>query len=275
MAENGKLPASTLTKLSTPGYLLTPHAAGFERLLKATGTTGTEAPAEAYRSYAEQERVFRENYTTNKSGAADGVTVANGGIKYWDGKTWYRKPGKAVAAVPGTSNHGWGNTVDFQNLGGYSSPKFKAFAPIAREHGWNNEEGAKIGEYWHWVRVDANDQHKHDDEETGVELSEKVTLSEGMKQMAGWSSDTMTVGNLLGYLASASWASGTTGKQAVVELKSVGTKLTEVIRNQEAILAKQDEVIQAIKAIGITAEVTIPDFAIALSGSATKKKATP
>lgn len=261
MVSNGALPASSLVALSTPGRLLAAPAASFERLVRATKTTGTEQTAEAYRDLAEQERVFRANYTTIKSQGDPSNTVANGGIKQWNGKTWYRKPGKATAAVPGTSNHGWGKAVDFQNLGKYESSTWKAFALVAPEHGWSNVEGKAANEPWHWVYNESNDQHKED----GVELNEKVTLSAAMKTMAGWTSDAMTVGNLLGYLSSSSWASGKTGKDIKSLLEKVSAQL-------DASLANQAETLKVLKSLTITADVSVPDFDITISGTATKKE---
>lgn len=57
-----------------------------------------------YRPYAIQERIFRERYTT--------TYLRGRPYRYWNGRRWYQKAGTAVAAVPGTSNHGWGLAVD-------------------------------------------------------------------------------------------------------------------------------------------------------------------
>ena len=153
---NGKIPASSLTKLSTPGGLLKAAAASFERLNKeATMTVGTTNALQAYRSLVQQRILFFENYDRTYRA---GRTVANGGKKLYQGVWYYRKDGKAVAAVPGTSNHGLGVAVDWQGLDGYGTKDFIAFARLANKHGWNNTEGRKTGEYWHWVYVEANDR---------------------------------------------------------------------------------------------------------------------
>lgn len=153
---NGKIPASSLTKLSTPGALLKGPAASFERLNKeATMTVGTTNALQAYRSLAQQKATFLGSYDTKYRA---GRTVANGGKKVYQGKTYYRKDGKAVAAVPGTSNHGVGVAVDWQGLDGFGTKDYLAFAKLAAKHGWNNTEGKKIKEYWHWVYVEKNDK---------------------------------------------------------------------------------------------------------------------
>lgn len=153
----------TLIRLSTPGWLLRDHAAGFERLLAAcrargVHTTGTESDQHATRSYAMQVDLWHDYMTTDY--AASDKNPANS--RYWNGQTWWRKPGKPAVAIPGTSNHGDGDTVDWQELGGYGSANWTAFAALATEHGWNNREGSSVGEPWHWTRVDSADAHRND-----------------------------------------------------------------------------------------------------------------
>lgn len=67
-------------------------------ILKAVG------PADSYRPYGVQERIFRQRYTPE--------FLRGRPTKKWRGQDWYQRPGTAVAAVPGTSNHGWGLAVD-------------------------------------------------------------------------------------------------------------------------------------------------------------------
>lgn len=55
------------------------------------------------------------------------------------------------AAVPGTSNHGWGIAVD---------ARFREFVAWMHRHahrfGWSHDEGARVGEWWHWRYVGAS-----------------------------------------------------------------------------------------------------------------------
>lgn len=60
--------------------------------------------ADSYRLYAIQERIFRERYTTTR--------LPGRPTKVWNGVTWWQRPGTAVAAVPGTSNHGLALAID-------------------------------------------------------------------------------------------------------------------------------------------------------------------
>jgi LAS superfamily LD-carboxypeptidase LdcB len=64
-----------------------------------------------------------------------------------------RKP--ALAAIPGTSNHGWALAVDL--CGGaesFSSPQYRWPATNSRSFGWVNPGWARAGggreEPWHW-----------------------------------------------------------------------------------------------------------------------------
>lgn len=64
-----------------------------------------------------------------------------------------RKP--SLAAVPGTSNHGWGIAVDmFCGVGSYSSPQYDWLTAHGPAYGWTNPEWARQGggraEPWHW-----------------------------------------------------------------------------------------------------------------------------
>lgn len=110
---NGKLPSSLLVKPGFPGRplgLLHPLAsqawlalardvkAQFGEVLTVTST------GDAYRNYDHQVVTFTTRYTTTR--------LPGRPTKIWNGVTYWQKPGTAMAAVPGTSNHGWGLAVD-------------------------------------------------------------------------------------------------------------------------------------------------------------------
>jgi hypothetical protein len=156
---------ATLVKLSTPGQLFKAAAASYERVMRAlkkagVPTRGTTHADHAHRTLARQIYLLERNYDHTPRA---GLTDNNGGIRYWNGRTWYRKPGHSTVAEPGTSNHGRGVAVDFQGLGDYDSATWAIAARILREHGWSNTEGKSIGEWWHWVYNPDNDKHKEDD----------------------------------------------------------------------------------------------------------------
>lgn len=154
---NGQIPASALTSITgVSGARLRPGAAAaWERLRAAVHTAhgwypAPTGPTDAYRPYATQESLFRARYTT--------TYLAGRPSKRWNAATWYLRAGMAAAAVPGTSNHGLGITVDITGLGSlgvFTTTHYKQLAAIATTLGWSNAEGRSIGEPWHWTYTGA------------------------------------------------------------------------------------------------------------------------
>lgn len=110
---NGRLGGDILE--TTPGQaggatvvLVKPAARAWRALCAAAKRAGhtlkATSVADSYRIYEIQERIFRERYTT--------TFLAGRPYKIWNGRRWYQRPGTAIAAVPGTSNHGWASAVD-------------------------------------------------------------------------------------------------------------------------------------------------------------------
>lgn len=63
---------------------------------------------------------------------------------------WVARGQPQKAATPGTSNHGWGIAVDCP------WPRAQAWLMRhAREWGWSHDEGARVGEPWHFRYVGA------------------------------------------------------------------------------------------------------------------------
>jgi len=257
VASNGNLSSADLTNLSTPGQLTDAAAASYERLLDATDTTGTEGRLDAYRDYQDQVDLFTTNYQTAYCEYSPGKVDA----RTWDGDTWYRKPGKNATAVPGTSNHGWGKAVDFQNLGGYGSSSWERFADAAEAEGWSNQEGRANDEPWHWVfggSTSGGDE---------VELSDKITISDAMKDMAGWDADEVSVESILGYLASGMWG---TAK----ELDGAGPRLDRMEEQINAILAIQEDLKEALADLTVNVDLEVRPLlgalTIEMSGTVTQ-----
>lgn len=90
-----------------PCRLVPPAARAWRALSAAASEAGhTLKPSgahDSYRPYATQERIFLQRFVNYDTGRARRV---------WRGRNWWLKPGMALAAVPGTSNHGWGLAVD-------------------------------------------------------------------------------------------------------------------------------------------------------------------
>jgi carbon monoxide dehydrogenase subunit G len=126
--ENGKIPESALCAISwqTVDHLRCDAAAKFEALNTAfKAKWGVNICVnDAYRSYAKQVALYKEL-------------------------------GSGVAAVPGTSNHGWGIAVDLGcGVGIFGNAPHVWFAVNAPKYGFTQPEWALIGssraEAWHW-----------------------------------------------------------------------------------------------------------------------------
>lgn len=151
---NGKLDPNIL--MSTPGQaggptviLIKPAARAWRAMCAAAKRSGhtlkATSVADSYRIYAIQERIFRDRYTTSY--------LAGRPYRMWNGRRWYQKPGTAVAAVPGTSNHGWGQAVDTgeerdSDAGTESldDPTLRWIIDHAQTYGWSHEIQS---EPWH------------------------------------------------------------------------------------------------------------------------------
>src|SRR5262245_22551514 len=111
---NGKIPIDRMLKVAPlgAGYLVPEAAAAWRNLQNAAKAAGiTLTMTGAYRSYDQQVELCNERYTTSDTG---------GGQKVWNGTQYWLRAHMAMAATPGTSNHGWGCAVDVA-LGGYGA----------------------------------------------------------------------------------------------------------------------------------------------------------
>lgn len=154
---NGLIPQDALDPIPAAGgqtaWLLPIPAASFmavaaECQRKHGWSPEATSAGDGFRSLQRQINVFRQRYRPTYS------TVVQGGRtivdrRRWNGVDYWRFTGPA-AAVPGTSNHGKGITVDVTDLGGYTGKRFDHIEPILVAHGWSNAEGRSIGESWHW-----------------------------------------------------------------------------------------------------------------------------
>jgi hypothetical protein len=105
MVSNGQLAAAALGYVSGHRVRadLVPQTA---EMIAAARRDGVNLRiTQGYRTLAEQVSIFRERYTT--------TPLAGRPYRIWNGVRWYQRPGTAVAAVPGTSNHGLGQAIDF------------------------------------------------------------------------------------------------------------------------------------------------------------------
>ena len=147
---NGQLPEAILIPTAGlqggPTVRLVTTAARCWRALAATAPADgivlqATSPADSYRDLDQQIDVFTRRYQ---------VEPTANGYRLWDSdgngtrERWYKKDGVATAAVPGTSNHGWGLAVDVANASGARLRWLEQNAP---RFGWSWETVPE--EPWH------------------------------------------------------------------------------------------------------------------------------
>jgi hypothetical protein len=106
--------------------------------------------ADVYRTFDIQERVFFMRFWR---------LVTSTIKRIYQGITYWKKPGVAQVATPGTSNHGWGLAIDVGVWLATAGPKSKvqALANNRRVHAWMLANAPTFGFYdnvssepWHW-----------------------------------------------------------------------------------------------------------------------------
>ena len=150
---NGNIPTAKMTlvdpalKASGAGYLVPEVAVRWQSLQQAAKAAGyTLTMTGAYRTLAQQVELFTERYTLEHTGREP---------RTYKGKTYWLKPGNAMVASPGTSNHGWGCAIDMalQVGGGVVAVTAKYVqwaAGVAVAHGFSWEDS----EPWHIHAID-------------------------------------------------------------------------------------------------------------------------
>ena len=107
--ENGKLPTSLLAEIRG-GFLHHTAASAYIKMQSDARKSGITleptSSADTYRRFSIQLKTFLHRYDN---------TVRKSVPKKYQKKLWWLKPGFAGAAVPGTSNHGWGLAIDLKN----------------------------------------------------------------------------------------------------------------------------------------------------------------
>ena len=105
--ENGKLPAEILGNIGPSGRMHHLAANAWEAMRAHAAQDGiTLAHVGDYRPYEQQYALFMQRYVKGDSGDSRRIT------RKFQGAVWMLKPKMAQAAVPGTSNHGWGLAID-------------------------------------------------------------------------------------------------------------------------------------------------------------------
>ncbi len=130
-ASNGLLGSERLVEISPGCSVYWEMAQSMRAMLAAAADAGvTITPSSCYRDYA-------------------GQVAAR--------QSWCARGACHMAAVPGTSNHGWGKAVDFREGSRsmtYASPGYAWMVANAGIFGWIQPKGMKQGgpvpEPWHW-----------------------------------------------------------------------------------------------------------------------------
>jgi LAS superfamily LD-carboxypeptidase LdcB len=105
--QNGKLPAEILGNIGPYGQMHHLAANAWEAMRAHAAKDGiTLAHVGDYRPYDKQYALFMQRYVKGDSGDSRRIT------RKFQGAVWMLKPKMAQAAVPGTSNHGWGLAID-------------------------------------------------------------------------------------------------------------------------------------------------------------------
>lgn len=139
--------------------LFTPVSYAMQAMHYAAEADGVELRTTGrYRDYDRQVALFLERYSP--------VPIPGRPTKTWNGATWWQKPGVAMAATPGTSNHGLGLADDLAEED--STPPDNVPESLGWDDiGWIDAHQAGFGfglettkEQWHrhWVGGDALSQ---------------------------------------------------------------------------------------------------------------------
>lgn len=104
--QNGRLDPKLLVPCGVGSATMVPPAARAMSAMMAAARKAGFVPRHvgAYRPYDRQVALFNERYTKTE--------LKGRPTKVWNGVTYWQKPGTAMVAVPGTSNHGLGLALD-------------------------------------------------------------------------------------------------------------------------------------------------------------------
>lgn len=143
---NGEISQTLLTLCGIANFRMHHLASRALRALMAAYPPLTENASGTYRTLAQQVLLFEARYQTSP--------IPGRPTKVWNGVTWWQKPNTAMAAVPGTSNHGLGLAIDFStDMDGYNA--FVAWLIVnAIRFGYSAETQS---ESWHWRYVAGDD----------------------------------------------------------------------------------------------------------------------
>jgi len=146
-AENGRFPDYALTEITPQCKVLNAMARPLKAMLTAAKAQGVD---------------LRPEESSFLPPGVQGPPRIESCYRTYDMQVWWRNYYCSIdkcgnAATPGTSKHGWGRAVDFQDQGGevtFQSPGYVWLAAHAGEYGFYQPDSVKQGapneEAWHW-----------------------------------------------------------------------------------------------------------------------------
>lgn len=142
---NGRLPAKLLRPVKCGGQMYVEAAEAFNRMYDQAILAGIKLRNIGdYRSYAQQENLFRQRYSTQDLGRNPQVT------RQFEGRTWYLRPGMSPSATPGRSNHGLGLAIDLDVTTQKVLDWLCASAPTFGFYLQSDDPKDPEFEAWHW-----------------------------------------------------------------------------------------------------------------------------
>lgn len=154
---NGLLPKELIRPIKPTGQMHHIAARAWHAMRDAAWKAGILLSlSQGYRTYSQQESLFKSRYTTN--------VLSGQPTKRWQGKVWYQRPRTAMAAVPGTSNHGWALALDMAiDANGDEAFEWPVKSLDKKAVDWLLKNADKYGfswelqsEPWHLVYVDGD-----------------------------------------------------------------------------------------------------------------------
>jgi LAS superfamily LD-carboxypeptidase LdcB len=108
--------------------------------IECGATLTVTSTSDVYRTYEAQEALFRRRYQDSYNPLT--CTLKS---KMWNGVKWWQLRGVAMAAVPGTSNHGWGLAVDAAL---WTGSGVASITSNAKSWAWLQANAVRFG--WSW-----------------------------------------------------------------------------------------------------------------------------
>ena len=142
---NGKLPGKLLRPVKCGGQMYVDAAAAFDRMYDQAILSGIKLRNVGdYRSYAQQEALFKQRYSLEDTGRVPKVT------RTWEGKTWLLRKGMSPSSTPGKSNHGLGLAIDLDVTTTKVLDWLCTNAPTFGFYLQSDDPSSPEFEAWHW-----------------------------------------------------------------------------------------------------------------------------